>query len=104
MTSLTTPLLSSTPTGYEYSHTNQRMWRKNRAKTTRANCIGVDLNRNYDYKWGGKGTSKSDCSEIYRGTKGFSEPESRAVSDFILARASQFKVRFDSSVSPQTDE
>ena len=80
------------------------MWRKNRAKTTRANCIGVDLNRNYDYKWGGKGTSKSDCSEIYRGTKGFSEPESRAVSDFILARASQFKVRFDSSVSPQTDE
>jgi murein tripeptide amidase MpaA len=39
------------PDGYEFSHTNSRMWRKNR-KVNHDRTIGVDLNRNWPYKWG----------------------------------------------------
>lgn len=34
----------------------------------------------YRYRWGGKGASNNPCSEIYRGSKAFSEPESKALS------------------------
>lgn len=34
------------PDGYEYSRTKDRTWRKNRRAP-----YGVDLNRNWDYKW-----------------------------------------------------
>ncbi len=38
---------------------------------------GVDLNRNYAYKWGmsSSGSSADPCEEDYRGAKPFSEPE-----------------------------
>jgi hypothetical protein len=40
---------------------------------------GVDLNRNYDYKWGNtesKSEASDECSgEIYPGKGPFSEPE-----------------------------
>lgn len=39
------------PDGYEYSHTGQRLWRKNRKLNWGATCVGVDLNRNWGYKW-----------------------------------------------------
>ena len=35
----------------KYSWSDDRMWRKNRRKGGR--CDGVDLNRNYNSKWGG---------------------------------------------------
>jgi murein tripeptide amidase MpaA len=37
--------------GSEYSHTNTRLWRKNRKASQFSSCIGVDLNRNWGYKW-----------------------------------------------------
>lgn len=37
-------------------------------------------NNFFSYRWGGKGSSSNPCSEIYRGSRAFSEPESRAVS------------------------
>merc|ERR1719400_1721499 len=41
------PLLN--PDGYEWSHTNNRMWRKNRSPPpSGSNCYGVDLNRNWE--------------------------------------------------------
>jgi hypothetical protein len=44
---------------------------------------GVDLNRNYAYKWElGASTPRS---EIYRGPAPFSEPETAAIRDFVLA-------------------
>ena len=41
------------PDGYEYTHTTDRLWRKNRAGNplTLGLCRGVDLNRNFGYKW-----------------------------------------------------
>jgi len=38
------------------------------------------------------GTSKDPCSDIYGGPKPFSEPETKALSDFILARNATWKV------------
>lgn len=68
------------------------MWRKNRKRAT-AFCSGIDLNRNYGYKWGGAGTSNNPCSDIYRGTGAFSEPETAAVKNFFLASAANWKVK-----------
>lgn len=47
--------------------------------------MGVDLNRNYDYKWAlnDVGSSPHACGEDYRGTAPFSEPETKALKLFI---------------------
>ncbi|KAF2368759.1 Peptidase M14 carboxypeptidase A [Trinorchestia longiramus] len=66
------------PDGYVHTWKKDRMWRKNRRSGSQW-CRGVDLNRNFGYKHGGKGSSSNHCSEIYRGPTAFSEPESQAV-------------------------
>ena len=43
------------------------MWRKNRAVYPESECIGVDLNRNFDDHFGGVGTSDLPCDETYHG-------------------------------------
>jgi carboxypeptidase A2 len=65
--------------GYSYSWTNDRMWRKNR-RVTSSSCYGVDLNRNFDFRWGHDGVSFNPCDETYCGATGGSEPETQAVS------------------------
>ncbi|GBP50617.1 Carboxypeptidase B [Eumeta japonica] len=80
------------PDGYEFTHTSDRLWRKNRRTppVTGRVCSGIDLNRNFGYKWGGKGSSNNPCSEIYGGRRAFSEPESKALADFITNSATNF--------------
>lgn len=69
------------------------MWRKNRSSPEKGGvCIGVDLNRNFGYRWGGLGTSKQPCREIFAGTGPFSEPETAAMKNFFEASAANFKV------------
>jgi hypothetical protein len=48
---------------------------------------GVDLNRNFDEKWGEiEGGSSNDPAEFdYRGTEPFSEPETQAVRDYVTS-------------------
>jgi hypothetical protein len=45
--------------------------------------MGVDPNRNFEHFWGGEGTSSDKCSEIYKGPEAWSEPETKAMRDFI---------------------
>ncbi|KAL3102220.1 hypothetical protein niasHS_003629 [Heterodera schachtii] len=78
------------PDGYEYSHTKNRMWRKNRRPAfcrqqyfNRICCSGVDLNRNFDWFWSTTGSSADPCHETYHGPSAFSEPEARSVRDFL---------------------
>jgi carboxypeptidase T len=63
-----------------------KLQRKN-ADNSRGGCtgtnIGIDLNRNSTFKWGGD--SNSACSETYQGTSAGSEPEVKALES--LARA-----------------
>uniref|UniRef100_A0A1B6E1Z2 Peptidase M14 domain-containing protein n=2 Tax=Clastoptera arizonana TaxID=38151 RepID=A0A1B6E1Z2_9HEMI len=71
------------PDGYEYSHTEDRLWRKNRAPNKGTNCIGTDLNRNWGYSWGGRGTSTDPCAWNYAGKHPFSENETASVSKYL---------------------
>ncbi|UCE25456.1 MAG: immune inhibitor A [Candidatus Zixiibacteriota bacterium] len=79
------------PDGYVYNEeTNPDgggMWRKNRS-VNGDGSFGVDLNRNFSYMWGFDdiGSSGTPSAENYRGSQGFSEPETQAVRDFILSR------------------
>jgi len=73
------------PDGYAFTHSSDRMWRKNRRPGARRGCEGVDLNRNFDWNFGGEGTSGNPCDETYRGASAFSEPESQAVKNFVLS-------------------
>ncbi len=70
--------------GYQYSIDTERLWRKNR-RNNGDGTFGVDLNRNWSYQYGGASTSSSGSSDVYRGTGPFSEPESTALRNFILA-------------------
>ncbi len=75
------------PDGVEYDIEGGRyhMHRKNMAKN-HDGTTGVDLNRNYAWGWGGAGASSDPDDDTYRGPAAFSEPESRAVRDFVEAR------------------
>ncbi len=76
------------PDGYYYTYASggDRFWRKNR-RNNGTGCYGVDLNRNWGVDWNGsESTSENTCSDIYVGSGPFSEPESAAMRDFILAR------------------
>jgi len=66
--------------GYTYTHTTSRLWRKNRQPAPGSTCIGTDLNRNFDYDFGGTGASRNPCADTYCGPAPYSGPEARAVS------------------------
>ncbi|MCK4942331.1 MAG: zinc carboxypeptidase [Candidatus Aminicenantes bacterium] len=73
------------PDGLEYSIHTYRMWRKNRRYNGDLSW-GVDPNRNYGYQWGydNIGSSPYPDDAVYRGPYAFSEPETRAVREFLL--------------------
>ncbi|XP_075155594.1 carboxypeptidase O [Haematobia irritans] len=72
------------PDGYQYSRITDRLWTKNRHFDTQTGCFGVNLDRNFEYKWGGAGSSDNPCKNLYKGPKKFSEPETRALRNFML--------------------
>lgn len=83
-------VLSANPDGYDYTFqgTNTRLWRKNLRDINGDGAIstgdGVDLNRNFTYKWGydDEGSSPNPTSETYRGASPASEPETKALDAF----------------------
>lgn len=77
------PMLNVDGAEFDISTGSYQMWRKNRRQNPGARCAGVDLNRNYDYKWGTGGSSNDACSDVFMGAKGFSEPETVAVKSFV---------------------
>jgi hypothetical protein len=79
------------PDGYEYNRLIEPggggMWRKN-MRDNGDGSFGVDLNRNYGFKWGYDdiGSSPYTNDETYRGISPFSEPEIQTIRDFVLSR------------------
>ncbi|NWI93445.1 CBPO Carboxypeptidase, partial [Pitta sordida] len=69
--------------GYIYSWEKERLWRKNRSPYMNGTCYGTDLNRNFNSSWGSVGVSFNCSSEIFCGSRPESEPETRAVAQFI---------------------
>ncbi|NXP14386.1 CBPA1 Carboxypeptidase, partial [Thinocorus orbignyianus] len=70
------------PDGFVFTHTQNRMWRKTRSKHSSI-CVGVDPNRNWDAGFGASGASSNPCSETYHGPYPNSEPEVKAIVDFV---------------------
>lgn len=83
-------VLSANPDGYDYTFEDaaNRLWRKNLRDVNGDGVIstgdGVDLNRNFSYKWGydDEGSSPNPTSQTYRGASPGSEPETRALDAF----------------------
>ncbi|ATL26890.1 M14 family metallopeptidase [Streptomyces formicae] len=83
-------VLSANPDGYDFTHAadGNRQWRKNLRDIDGDGKIapgdGVDLNRNFAYKWGydNEGSSPDPSNETYRGTGPMSEPETKALDRF----------------------
>lgn len=71
--------------------TQARLWTKNRSKTVIGNCQGVEINRNFDFKWLETGATSNPCSEIYGGPQPFSEIESRILRDIIMENKKRVK-------------
>ncbi|XP_053169054.1 mast cell carboxypeptidase A-like isoform X2 [Hemicordylus capensis] len=77
--------------GYIWSWTQDRLWRKNRSNTSQSDCVGVDINRNFDIAWGTIDASSDPCEEIYCGTSAESEQETKAITAFIRSHLSSIK-------------
>jgi Zinc carboxypeptidase len=81
------------PDGYEFTFTEERLWRKNLrdndGNTVIDNSDGVDLNRNYAEHWNydDEGSESQFSSETYRGTAPGSEPESAADMNLVKTMA-----------------
>lgn len=73
------PLVNPDGRAYVQAPSGDAWWRKNRRPG--GACVGVDINRNYDFLWSsGIGTSSDPCDyQIYKGPSAFSEPETRNV-------------------------
>jgi hypothetical protein len=78
------------PDGYRYNQlTNPSgggLWRKNRHPLPDGR-VGIDLNRNYGFKWGLDDIGSSPLTSYYnyRGPAPFSEPETQVIRDFVNA-------------------
>ncbi|MEO5988978.1 MAG: M14 family zinc carboxypeptidase, partial [Candidatus Eisenbacteria bacterium] len=85
------------PDGYRYNQTifdstaAFGFWRKN-LRDNNLNGVtgagdGVDVNRNFGFKWGfnNSGSSGTPANETYRGPSAFSEPETRIQRDVVMA-------------------
>jgi len=85
------------PDGLEYSIHFYRYWRKN-LRDNGDGTYGVDLNRNYGFKWGHDdvGSSPDPFSEVYRGPASFSEPETQAIRDLFTQKTFQALVSYHS--------
>ncbi|MEV6355174.1 M14 family metallopeptidase [Streptomyces hydrogenans] len=83
-------VLSANPDGYDFTHADpaNRQWRKNLRDNDGDGVVGagdgVDLNRNFAYKWGydDEGSSPDPADETFRGKGPMSEPETRALDAF----------------------
>jgi len=87
------------PDGYVFTFTSDRLFRRTRSNWTNATCIGVDANRNFGFQFGGAGSSGSPCSETYRGPLAYSEPETRAMKDYIDSKARNDQVNWEAFIT-----
>ncbi|KAF0874363.1 PLSL protein, partial [Crocuta crocuta] len=78
--------------GYDFTWKKNRMWRKNRSFHENNPCIGTDLNRNFASKhWCEEGASSFSCSETYCGLYPESEPEVKAMANFLRKNINHIK-------------
>ncbi len=79
------PLINPDGVEYDLAGPHYKYFRKN-MRINPDKKIGVDLNRNFGYGWGGRGSSNITGSETYRGPFAFSEPETQALKQFLESK------------------
>lgn len=98
-------VLSANPDGYDYTFKDSgtRLWRKNLRDVNGDGVIstgdGVDLNRNFPYKWGydDEGSSPNPTSQTYRGASPGSEPETKALDAFEKRVGFRYGINYHSA-------
>ena len=80
------------PDGYEHTHKVDRLWRKTRSINKNSKCFGADPNRNFDIGWENPGSSFNPCSELFRGSKPFSEIETRNMANYMKKHKNDTKI------------
>ncbi|MFB7862080.1 M14 family zinc carboxypeptidase [Streptomyces sp. NPDC056069] len=98
-------VLSANPDGYDFTHADpaNRQWRKNLRDNDGDGRIepgdGVDLNRNFAYKWGydDEGSSPDPADETFRGSGPMSEPETRALDAFQKRIGFRYAINYHSA-------
>lgn len=78
------------PDGYEYSWTDDRLWRKNRQETYVPRCFGIDIDHSFDYHW----TRSEDyaCGEFYSGETQFEAIEAENLNHYINITKGQHEI------------
>ncbi len=76
------PMVNPDGAEWDISSSRYKMWRKNR-RNNGDGTYGVDLNRNYGFKWGTGGSSKDPSSDVFMGPAPFSEPETQVIKSFV---------------------
>ncbi|ELS52406.1 M14 family metallopeptidase [Streptomyces viridochromogenes] len=98
-------VISANPDGYDHTFRDSgtRLWRKNLRDNNGDGAIsvgdGVDLNRNFTYKWGydDEGSSPNPTSETYRGAAPSSEPETKALDAFERRIGFKYGINYHSA-------
>lgn len=91
------------PDGYQYTFTDERLWRKNLRDNNGDGVTqvgdGVDPNRNFPSHWGydNEGSSPIPSSDTYRGPSPASEPETRAAIKLFDTAKAEFMVNYHSN-------
>ncbi|MFJ2258227.1 M14 family zinc carboxypeptidase [Streptomyces sp. NPDC087844] len=98
-------VLSANPDGYDWTFEAEgdRQWRKNLRDVNGDGALtvgdGVDLNRNFAYKWGydDEGSSPYPTSQTYRGASPGSEPETKAIDAFEKRIGFEYGINYHSA-------
>ena len=75
--------------GFVYTQTNERLWRKNRMPPpplpANQSCFGTDVNRNWPFVWDAnpKGASPDPCEQVYRGEAPGNTPENLGIRTLV---------------------
>ncbi|MFC7360934.1 M14 family metallopeptidase [Nocardioides astragali] len=91
------------PDGYEYTFTDERLWRKNLRDNNDNGTTevgdGVDPNRNFPSHWGydNEGSSPIPSSDTYRGPSKGSEPETQAAIKLFNTAKAEFMINYHSN-------
>ncbi|KAG6896972.1 hypothetical protein C0992_004974 [Termitomyces sp. T32_za158] len=87
------------PDGYDYTWESDRFWYKTRQQlSAKDNCFGIDMNRNWGYKWKAQkrsknarhpgsvfGSDQDPCSHWYPGRRPFEAPEVNNIANMVTA-------------------
>jgi len=97
------PMLNPDGAEYDFSGGTFHTWRKNRQPIPGSSQLGVDLNRQFGYKWGCCGGSSSNpASDNYRGPEPWWAPEDVAYRKFIDSRVVGGRQQIKSSIGWHT--